>query len=367
MARELKRIDPDIELIAICEKGSQFVGLYTSEQSIAKVYQVRAGKYRRYAGIAWYQRVFDVRTFVLNVRDMWRTLVGYVEARKLLKKLRPDALLIKGGYVAVPVGLAAAGMDIPFLTHDSDSTPGLANRIIGRWARLHATALPTELYSYPQQKTIFTGIPVADRFVKVTKELKTTYRQQLGLSGCSHVITIVGGSQGAAQLNRDVTEVVPQLLGDFPHLGIVHIAGKSHELEIRNVYEKLLSPTQLDHIIVQGFVDTVEQSQGAADVVVSRAGATQMAELAIQGLPVIIVPGKLAGGHQDKNADFFAKQQAAQVVPFGDANQLYHMLKEVLSSDTTRSLLSKQLHILAKPSAAAELARATLSIVGERA
>lgn len=330
--------------------------MYLDEPAINKVYKVRAGKYRRYSGLKWYQRLFDIKTFLLNIRDVFRTMMGYVESRRLIRELEPDIMLVKGGFVAVPMGLAASRSDVPFITHDSDSTPGLANRIISRWATVHATGMPKELYSYPGDKTVYTGIPVSAEFKKVTPSLRTGYRDEMNLGGASSVITIVGGSQGAGQLNEDIVHAVAKLSKTHKNLGVVHVAGASHEKSVAAKYKHSLSEAEARFVSVKGFVSNVYACQGAADIVVTRAGATAMSELSLQGLPVVIVPGQLAGGHQDKNAEWFSRKRAAVVVPHADSDGLYTVLDELLGDRSRLKQLGSNLYSLAKPNAARELA-----------
>jgi UDP-N-acetylglucosamine--N-acetylmuramyl-(pentapeptide) pyrophosphoryl-undecaprenol N-acetylglucosamine transferase len=362
VARELKALRPGIELIGVCEKSAAFAHLFDESEYIDEVRQVSAGKYRRYAGLKWYERWFDIKTLVLNVRDIYRTLMGYRQAKRLLSELKPDSLLIKGGFVAVPVGKAAAKLNIPYLTHDSDSTPGLANRLISNRAALHATGMPADLYSYPKEKIVYTGIPVSGKYKKLTSSRKATYREGLGLSGSSHVVTVTGGSQGGGQLNADVVAAVAVLMEEFPVLGVVHVAGAQKLKGVEEAYQKTLSPTQLKNVVLKGFANDLEVCTGAADVVVSRASATTLAELALQSQAVIVVPGLLSDGHQDKNAAYLAEKSAAAVVGYGDAKGLERAIRELLQSPEKRGLLSGNLHRLAKPHAARELATATLRI-----
>lgn len=366
VARELRTILPEAELIGVCEKRSKFVELYLNEPAIAKVYQVRAGKYRRYSGHSRLSRLFDIKTLLLNVRDVFRVLAGYIEARRLLKQLKPDIMLVKGGFVAVPVGLAAARLKIPFITHDSDSTPGLANRLISKWAAAHATGLPKELYQYAPEKTYYTGIPVSESFKKVSPKLRTAYRSGLGLAGADKIVTLVGGSQGAESLNEAMLSIIGRLKKGHPELGLVHIAGDAHQKEISKRYDKELSAQDRKRVVVKGFTTEVDACQGAADVVVSRAGATQMAELSLQGLPVVIVPGRLAGGHQRHNADYFARKNAAEVVEPGDIEGLYAIIDKLLSDPVRRKALGDNLNKLAKPEAARELAELVAQVLREK-
>src|SRR4051812_9735829 len=113
VARELKRLDKDVTLIAVCEKGGRFNHLYNEEPAISETIEIRAGKYRRYAGLSTLKRLTDIKTMSLNSRDVFYTVKGYRQARKMLKDTRPDGILIKGGFVGVPVGLAAARLKIP--------------------------------------------------------------------------------------------------------------------------------------------------------------------------------------------------------------------------------------------------------------
>lgn len=356
VAREIKHIDHKAELISVCEKGSRFASLYHDSKDIDKSYQITAGKYRRYAGQSRLQKLLDVETIALNFRDLFRLTKGYFEASRLLKKERPDAILIKGGFVAVPLGLAAARRKIPFITHDSDSSPGLANRIISRWAVMHATGMPAELYNYPAESTVYTGIPISESFSKVSASDKKKFRQTVGLDGAKTVVTVIGGSQGGMQLNEDMVKAVTGLMSELDDLGVLHIAGDSHSAGVRSAYRKLLDKKQMDKVIVKGFVNNPAAYTGAADIIVSRASATAVAELAAQKKAVIVVPGNLADAHQHKNAEYLESKGAAMFVAGGDLPSLKSSLAELIADPGLCGKLAANLHELAKPSAANELA-----------
>ncbi len=356
VAHEIKKLKPSARVTAVCEAGSGFVDMYRKSADIDAVYQVSAGKYRRYAGQSRLQKLFDIETLLLNVRDVVRTLRGCLQARRLLKRERPDAILVKGGFVAVPMGLAAAWLKIPFITHDSDSTPGLANRIIGRWAHMHATGMPAHLYAYPEKSTVYTGIPIASEFKKVSKAQQTKYRQQLGLSSKGMVITVMGGSQGGKQLNEDVVALSRELFDQLEGLGVVHIAGSKHLAAVRAAYKKALTKEQLKQVVVKGFVDNPAMHTGAADIVVTRASATALAELSLQAKAAILVPGLLADAHQHKNAAYLTQKHAALQAAPGDKDALRSALVMLLTDEDMRKSLAVQLHSLARPEAAHQLA-----------
>jgi len=297
-----------------------------------------------------------------NVRDVGRTTKGYKQARKLLKDIKPDVVLVKGGFIGVPIGLAASSLKIPFLTHDSDSIPGLANRIISKWAKLHATGMPAELYEYEKSKTIYTGVPVSDSYEYVNKEKQTEYKKKLGVGDCKLIIGVIGGSQGGSQLNEDVLSLVGRLMNTYKDLGILHIVGPANEDQMKKAYKSELLADENRRVLVKGFVNDAYLYTGAADVVISRASATVTAELAIQGKAVVLVPGQLAGDHQAKNAKALTGAGQARMAVYGDAEGLYKEVSELLSNESERNSLAKKLNELAKPHAARELAELTLNL-----
>jgi len=299
-----------------------------------------------------------------NVRDVGRTTKGYAQARKQLKKLAPDVVLVKGGFVGVPIGLAAASLKIPFLTHDSDSIPGLANRIISKWAKLHATGMPAELYEYEKSKTVYTGVPVSDNYEHVSKEKQEDYKNKVGVGDCKLTLSIIGGSQGGSQLNDDVLSLAGRLMQQYKDLGILHIVGPAHEEAMKKAYKQELLADEYRRVVVKGFVNDAYLYTGAGDVVVSRAGASVIAELAIQGKAVVLVPGQLAGDHQSKNAKVLTNAGQTRMAAYGDAEGLYKELLDLLSDEAKRSTLAKKLNELAKPNAARELAELTLKLAG---
>lgn len=304
---------------------------------------------------------------MLNVRDAGRVGVGVVAARKMLKRERPDVILIKGGFVGVPVGIAAAQLGIPFMTHDSDSTPGLANKIIGRWARLHATGMPAEYYSYEKSTIRYTGVPIQEQYERVSVERQAEFKTELGLAGCSLVVCVIGGSQGGMQLNEDIGQIAGRLMQRHKGLGIVHIAGAAHEADMKRYYADELLSDERARVVVKGFANDAFRHTGAADVVVSRASATVVAELAVQAKAVVLVPGQLADDHQSKNARLLAESGRALMAPSGDAEALFEAVDMLLKVPSKRMELAKELHKVAKEHAAEELAELVISLSREGA
>ncbi len=360
VAHELKRLDPNCETIYIAQSGDTLGELPKQHRDIHQVFAVHAGKFRRYHGAGWSQ-IVDLPTLYKNIRDLFLFAFGIVQSYFLLRRLKPDCIFMKGGYVGAPVGLAAALLHIPFVTHDSDAIPGLANRIVARWASLHMVALPKEAYAYPQDKTVTVGVPVRPEFVPVTPDLQKEYKQALGLQKFSKILFVTGGGQGSQRLNDFVVSIMPELLRRFETLGVVHLAGSKQGEVVQAAYRRVLGSAEQDRVFVQGFISDLWQYSGAADVVVTRAGATTLAELAMQRKPVIIVPNPfLTGGHQIKNAQVLVDHQAALCVSEQDLAKKPALLSEaitsLLDSPDKRRSLAAQFSEIVQPHAAREIA-----------
>lgn len=360
VAAELKQQKPDTKVIYIGHTGDKLADIPKKDTNIDEVYSVRAGKLRRYHGEGWKQ-ILDVRTMLLNIRDVFYLAVGMLQSRKLLKKLQPSVIFIKGGFVGVPVGLAAGRLGIPYVTHDSDAIPGLANRIIAKKAALHAVALPVDVYDYPVEKTVSTGIPLRADFVPVTEKLQQEYREQLGIPATAKLLFVIGGGLGSQRINAAVADAVPHLLGEFQELHVIHAVGRANEEDMSARY-KSLSTSEQGRVHTKSYIDDVFRYSGAADIVITRAGATNLAEFALQGKACIVVPSPfLAGGHQLKNADYLEEQGAAVVIDetelVADPNRLANQVSELLSDRVRREQLGKKFATFAKPHAAAELAQ----------
>lgn len=357
VAHELKARNPNLTVVYIGEKGGKFDELTATHSDIDQTYAVAAGKLRRYHGESWFKRLLDVRTNVLNFRDFFRFVAGTIQAWRLLGKIRPDVVFQKGGFVGVPVGLAAAKRGIPIVTHDSDAMPGLANRIVSRWTAVHATALPAEYYPYPTAKVMHVGVLVEHSYQPVTPEQQGQFKQALSVPAQSQLLLVTGGSSGAERLNEALVTIAPELLQNYPDLQIIHQTGKG-KADAYGDYRH-------ERLRVLEFLNPMYQFMGAADLVVCRASANTLAELGVQGKPVIAVPSEfLSGGHQVKNAKILAEQGAAEVVYEDKMYDLQHGLRtkiDYLLADTaTRSKLARTLQERTITDAAARLAQLLL-------
>lgn len=357
---ELKKRQPHTRIVYIGQSGDGLIDIPTNDPSIDQVFTVRAGKFRRYHGEGFMQ-LLDLKTMFLNFRDFFYVIIGLWQSWRYLGKIRPEVVFSRGGFVSVPVGLGAAMRKIPYITHDSDPIPSLANRIIARWASVHAVAMPVEIYPYPQTKTITTGIPISDNFVSVSKELNNKYREEIDVPIEAKLLFIIGGGLGSKTVNSAVVQALPHLLQEFEDLYVVHVVGRNNLSEIQHEYSQNMSADAKSRISVMGFIGDVYRYSGAADLIITRAGATNLAEFAAQAKPCIVIPSAfLAAGHQTRSAEYLQEQGAAQIIDDieleEDPNRLSKIVAQLLNNREERQRLAHNLSSFAKPNATKDIA-----------
>ena len=250
---------------------------------------ISSGKLRRY---------FDLKNF----SDPLRVLKGYFEARKLMKKYKPDIVFSKGGFVAVPVVLAAKHYKVPVIIHESDMTPGLANKICIPAASKVCCNFPETLKYLPEDKAVLTGSPIREELLHGDRLAGLQYAH---LSADRPVILIIGGSLGSVTVNQAVRDILPQLLKTYQ---VIHICGKG------NLDESLIGT---EGYVQYEYVDApLKHLFAAADVVISRAGANSICELLALRKPNLLIPLSAAASRGDQilNADSFARQGFSKVL-----------------------------------------------------
>lgn len=245
-------------------------------------YGISTGKFRRY---------FDLKNF----SDPFRVIKGYTEAKKILKELKPDVIFSKGGFVSVPVVRAAASLKIPCIIHESDMTPGLANKICIPLAKKICCNFPETLQNLPAGKAVLTGTPIRS---ELTKGNRISALEACGFSANKPVIMVVGGSQGSASINQVVREALPKLLEDFQ---VIHLCGKD---KVDNLMLSIPGYKQFEYVKTE-----LKDFFALADLVVSRAGANAICELLALKKPNILIPLSVGSrGDQLLNAASFAEQ-----------------------------------------------------------
>ncbi len=320
-----------------------------------------SGKFRRYHHLTIVQQLLWTRLVLLNLRDAFLVLIGLLQSLALLIIWRPDVVFTKGGYVCLPVGMAAKMLRIPLVIHDSDAHPGLTNRILAKWANAIATGAPLEYYSYPKSISRYVGIPIADKFHKFTESERIAAREQWGINPSRKLIVITGGGLGAKLINDAVAEALSDLL----ELGtVVLVAGSAQYDELR-----ALTPENDERFQLHAFVSSgMAELLGAADVVLTRAGATTILELAALEKPTILIPnGKLTGGHQLKNAAVYAEADAVKILNeqamADNPRLLVDTVADIFANPAESVQMAKRFNKFARPDAASDMADMILNAI----
>jgi len=325
------------------------------------VHKIFSGKLRRYHHLSVLRQLLWPSLVIKNVRDGFLVFVGLIQSIVKLIIWRPDVVFAKGGYVCLPVGIAARLLNIPLIIHDSDAHPGLTNRILSKWATLIATGAPLEYYHYPAAKSQYVGIPVAPEFHKFSESERQISKEKWGIVTDKPLIVVTGGGLGASRINDAVVLSLKSLL----KIGsVILISGTWQYDEIKSI-----TPPNDNNFQLHSFVSKdMATLLGAADVVVARAGATTILELAALAKPTILIPNaKLTGGHQLKNAAVYLKEGAVMIVneeEMVDSPQvLVSAIDEVLSNPERAEKMSKAFFPFARPNAARDVANMILSSI----
>jgi len=321
-----------------------------------------AGKLRRYQKLALWRQLVEIRNIVLpNIIDSFKLVIGLCQSIYKLLRWRPDVVFAKGGFVCLPVGLAAYILRIPLVIHDSDAHPGLTNRVLARFAAQIATGAPLEYYNYPAERSSYIGIPIAMNLTPPSAQEQLKLKKDLGFDDKKPLIVITGGGLGARTLNQATLAVLTELMA-FCNVSL--ITGKAHYDQMR----REVKAHDRRHFQMHAFVSKdFTHLLSAADVVVTRAGATTLLELAALAKPVVIVPNEyLTGGHQSKNAAVYEKAGAAVIV--GEERlsaqplALVDAINALVLNPRELQAMAGAIHQFARPQAARDMADIILSV-----
>lgn len=291
-------VTPNIALLPYLKEAGYEVSYIGSYDGIEKklitdfdipYYGIATGKFRRY---------LDLK----NLTDPFRVIKGLAQARKYLKKIKPDVVFSKGGFVSVPVVRAAASLHIPCIIHESDMTPGLANKLCIPVAKKICCNFPETLSMLPKEKAVLTGSPIRDELARGDK---LSALDLCNFTANKPVIMVIGGSLGAASINKVVREALPNLLNDFQ---VVHICGKD---KIDNMLLHMEGYIQFEYV-----KNELKDLFAMADIVVSRAGANSICELLALKKPNLLIPlpANSSRGDQILNAKSFESQGFSMMI-----------------------------------------------------
>lgn len=291
-------VTPNIALLPSLAQAGYKVSYIGSYNGIEKqliedlgipYYGISSGKLRRYKSLK-------------NLSDPFRVLAGYFQSRRLIKKLKPDIVFSKGGFVSVPVVLAAAHKHIPVIIHESDMTPGLANRIAMKSASKICCNFPETLKYLPENKAVLTGSPIRHELLLGNKFAGL---KLCGFNTSKPIILVVGGSTGAVKVNNAVREILPELLKRFQ---VVHLCGKG---KTDNSLNNIPGYIQFEYISKE-----MRDLFAMSDLVISRAGANAICELLALRKPNLLIPlsANASRGDQILNANSFREHGYSSVM-----------------------------------------------------
>ncbi len=350
----LKEEDPSGEIL--------FVG--TREGLESSVVPARGFAFRAVAAAKWPRRLsLHAPAFPLALSR------GYRQSLAIIREWRPQSVFATGGYVSVPLVLAAARLRVPIFLHEQNAVPGLANRLLSRWAHTVYLTFPARSDSISgNARVVHSGLPVRQEILKTSRAAGLDYFQ---LSAAAMTILVTGGSRGARRLNEVMLQVYRQLgaavnrsAGSWPRLQFIHVTGKAEYPEfIQQMAAQGINEDNVGRIVIRPYLEEMEYGLAAADLLISRAGAATIAELTALAIPAILVPYPYAAGdHQYQNALFLDRQRAAMMIPEPDltAELLLWRLKQLIGNDERRQEMGRAAGRLGRPQAAEIIARSLL-------
>lgn len=291
-------VTPNLALVPLLKGAGyeiSYIGSYTGiekklvENAGITYYGISSGKLRRY---------HDWKNFT----DPFRVIKGFSEANQLLKHIKPDVVFSKGGFVSVPVVMAAARQHIPAIIHESDMTPGLANKLAFPFATKVCCNFPETVQYLPEGKAIHTGSPIRSELFSGSKEAGLSF---CGFSVDKPVLLIMGGSIGSRFINNAVWDSLDELLKTFQ---IVHLVGKGN---INNDLTGKAGYQQYEFVSEQ-----LNDIFAMTDIMISRAGANSISEILALKIPNILIPLSAAASRGDQilNAESYEKQGFSTVL-----------------------------------------------------
>jgi UDP-N-acetylglucosamine--N-acetylmuramyl-(pentapeptide) pyrophosphoryl-undecaprenol N-acetylglucosamine transferase len=344
VADEIKKLDPKAEIFYAGPRGSHRVMF---EEKNITCYTIAGSKIRRYAALG---NLLDIPKFFWSILQAWWRLYF----------LMPDVVFSKGGPGSFPVVLAAKFYFIPVLMHESDSAPSLNSRLAAPFAKRIAISFTSAADYFPKNKTAFTGNPVRGDLFKVLPEAKSA-KHQLGFDPEKPLIFILGGSQGSTRINDFVADLAPKL---------IKFAQVFHQTGADNLKVVLKNTGELPvGYKVEGYLDLtgMQLALAAADLVISRAGAGAIYEIAAFHKPSILLPlSDAANDHQRKNAYEYAATGAAEVLE--ESNLVEHLflnsVERLITDKEKLKVMGESAKSFYKPDAATVLAKELLNLAG---
>ncbi len=346
VAEKIREKDPNAKIQFLGPGGK--IEKETMEKYSIPTRSIMSGKWRRYFSFA-------------NFSDFFRIFFGFFQALFWLFIYMPDVVFGKGGFASIPVVLAAWVLRIPILIHESDSRPGIANTILGKFADRIAISYARAKEYFLASKVVLTGNPLRKSVVQGDPQKA---REKFSLTESKKNIVVLGGSQGAQIINNKILEILPSLLHRYE---VIHQTGERNYKEVlKKAGEMGVKAGREGYhpipFLEEGYYDLIS----AADLVISRAGANSISDIAANKKPAILIPiEKSANNHQRMNAYSLAEAGGAIVLEESNLgeNLLLKNINGIMEDEELRNKLSQNIAGFYHPDAAEKITQGIMEIM----
>lgn len=324
---------------------------------------IEAGKVRRYSKSTLLS-LLSPKTFLENSKDISKVIKGVASSIKIIKNFKPDIIFMKGGYVSFPVGIAAKILGYPFCIHESDTIPGITNKILSKWAANIFVSYPKENFKgiFEENRLIYSGTPIREDVLKGDREKGY---EKFKFNKDRKTILVIGGSQGARALNLAVEGALEDLLYDYQ---IIHITGEA-DFDKCDYKASTLSADIKSRYKVYDFLSSdLKDAYAISDLIISRAGNNVLTEISALKKPSILIPHPWGNNHQYKNALIFSRVGAAYLLEEERLSpiSLRRTVNHLLGNKEELEYMSSKVGNLFKADASDVIARRLIKISQER-
>lgn len=297
-----------------------------------------------------------------NVKTVYRFIKGVRDCKKILREFKADIVVGTGGYVCGPVVYAAARLGIPTIIHEQNSVAGLTNKFLSRYVDKIGICFEETRKDFPEEKVVFTGNPRASEVIGQDGE---NGKISAGLKKDVPAVLIFGGSRGARPINEAVVKSLTEFAAK-PYQ-VLYVTGEIHFDSVQKEVELIGNP---ENVIIKPFIHNMPAVLAGMDLVVSRAGATTLAEITALGIPSILIPSPyVTNNHQENNARTLSEKGAAILLEEKDltSRKLVELIDEIMMDESKRKLMGRKAKSLGVPDSAARLYRIMQELVETKA
>lgn len=351
VAGRLRELMPDSEFLFVGAVGQMEIDLVPRAGYRIETVRVRnISRSKSFSGLAH------------NISAVWHLIKATRRARKLIREFKPDVVIGTGGYVCYPVLKAASQLGIPTAVHESNAVPGLTTKMLSRFADLIMLGFEeSRAYYSKDANTVVTGTPVRGEFGRYTQR---SAKAELGVDVNKPLIVSVWGSLGAEHMNEIMCDFI-RLSGKKPAFSLIHSAGtEGYEAMLKRL-EELAPDYESAGADVREYIYDMPRVMAAADLVLCRAGASTVSELAYMNKPTVFVPSPyVTNNHQYKNAMVVVHAGGAEIFEEGKftAQELYDKVQSILSEPETLGKMSAAMQTLARPDATDDICSKILDL-----